>query len=232
MDEIGMAVAGMPSASAGTASDIAAAIAALRARGAGAGDPVRLRFVESLARRALAHEGATRRVLDDKLARALHAAGAALERAPSESVEASRAIEDEPPRRGPLGELVDHIARHAPPVASGVGPTTSEREPGGGSPVARDALPFFRRTWSRLSADQRLAQSLSALPENAGPLNSHHLVHRSLVAMRALSPAYFDQFIAHVDALLWLDQAQDAAIAEPAPARVDGERKPARGRRG
>ena len=74
------------------------------------------------------------------------------------------------------------------------------------APPELKALSYFRSTWSRLSTEQRLAQSAAKLPENAGPLNSQHLVHQSLVLMRDLSPGYLERFIAHVDALMWLDQ--------------------------
>lgn len=106
------------------------------------------------------------------------------------------------PVRGPLGQLVDYIAEHKPALMHQPA-STQPAAPALGDP---QMLQFFRRTWSRLSAEQRLAQSQSTLPENAGPLHSHHLVHRSLTLMRDLSPAYFDHFIAHVDALLWIEQ--------------------------
>jgi hypothetical protein len=126
--------------------------------------------------------------------------------------------------RGPLGQLVDYIAQHKPmpalelPNAAAAKPTpTAAAQPA----ALGDAqmLQFFRRTWSRLSAEQRLAQSQSTLPENAGPLHSHQLVHRSLTLMRELSPAYFEHFIAHVDALLWIEQnpAQRLPAARKAP---------------
>ncbi|MDO9352812.1 MAG: DUF2894 domain-containing protein, partial [Solirubrobacteraceae bacterium] len=67
-----------------------------------------------------------------------------------------------------------------------------------------DTLGYLRSTWSRLSADQRLTQSLAKVPENAGPLNSQHLVHRALTQIRDLSPEYLHHFMAQVDALLWL----------------------------
>jgi hypothetical protein len=71
-------------------------------------------------------------------------------------------------------------------------------------------LEFFKRTWSRLSADQRLAQSRATLPDNAGPLNSQHLVHRSLVLMRDLSPEYLEHFVGYIDALQWVEQSNEA----------------------
>lgn len=173
----------------------AAAIEALRRRGAAQVDPLRLRLIESLARRAAGHEGAARRVLDERLAVLVAACGAALDRAASAGG-ATRPQADAAPR-SPLADLVASLARQAPPP-----PTAPARA----AAIELDALPFFRRTWSRLSAEQRLAQSQAALPDNAGPLNSHHLVHRSLTLMRDLSPGYFDRFVAHADALLSLQQ--------------------------
>jgi hypothetical protein len=97
----------------------------------------------------------------------------------------------------------------APPGAAAVRPSATS---------APQMLQFFRRTWSRLSAEQRLAQSRSAVPENAGPLHSQHLMHQCLTRLRDLSPDYFEQFIAHVDALLWLEQNQTLPTRVPSPA--------------
>ena len=78
----------------------------------------------------------------------------------------------------------------------------------------------FRQAWKRLNAEQRLAQSRAALPQNAGPLNSQHLLHKALQQMRQLSPAYFERFVAQVDGLMWLEQALgEAAPREPASGR-------------
>lgn len=130
---------------------------------------------------------------------------------------------------GLLAALVAYIAHEKPEGTR----MLSMPEPGAvpGREVQPDdpAIQYFRRTWTRLSADQRLAQSQSSLPENAGPLNSQHLVHRSLAQMRELSPEYFDRFIAHVDALLWIERAQEQAARE---ARATGGKKGGAGRRG
>ena len=167
---------------------------------------VRARFAQALARRADAHAGAARRVLDDRLA-ALAAAPPASDGEPSHVAAATS-------RRGALAELVaDAARRKAAPVP---GTSAQPREPEPARAVASDArtVQFFKRTWSRLSADQRLAQSRATLPENAGPLNSHHLVHRSLTLMRELSPEYLERFVGYVDALQWLEQANDATGPE------------------
>jgi hypothetical protein len=176
-----------------------AAIEALRVRGALHLVPVRFRLIESLARRAGSHEGAARRVLDDRLAVLLVACGQALDRADLPGEPTPLPAEAGPAPRSPLADLVVGLARQVPTPPTALAPVAV---------VELDTLPFFRRTWSRLSADQRLAQSQAALPDNAGPLNSHHLVHRSLTLMRDLSPGYFDRFVAHVDALLSLPQGK------------------------
>ena len=173
-------------------------------------DAVRARFAQALARRAAAHAGAgaVRRVLDDRLA--------ALTNEAVPTTEASQSV-PAVPTRGALAELVAHAARQKTvPV---LGPATKPRETNPHKAVtdAAPTLQFFKRTWSRLSADQRLAQSLATLPGNAGPLNSHHLVHRSLTLMRELSPEYLERFVGYIDALQWLEQSNEAAAQELRP---------------
>ena len=86
---------------------------------------------------------------------------------------------------------------------------------------------------ARLSADRRRTQTLAAGPENAGPLNSHQLVHRALVLMRELSPEYLHRFMSHVEALLWLDRANaGSASAGAETPRAEAKRKSARGKAG
>jgi hypothetical protein len=177
-------------------------------------DRVRERFAQALARRASTHTGEARRLLDARLAALLDSVttsrddgqGAAVDRA----------------RRGPLAELVEHVGRQKPaPVLGALTKprgTLADKPSTTPVPEAR-TLQFFKRTWSRLSADQRLAQSRATLPDNAGPLNSHHLVHRSLALMRELSPEYLEHFVAYVDALQWIEQANEVALAAGAAPR-------------
>jgi hypothetical protein len=183
---------------------------ALRERGVDRRDPVRFRLVEALARRAATHAGAARRVLDARVA-ALADALAGSGEAPVRPVAG-------PAPPGPLARLVAQAVQ-ARPAAPPPGPRDAAVD---GRAVGRatdpTTLQFFKRTWSRLSATQRLAQSRAALPENAGPLNSQHLVHRALTLMQALSPEYLERFVAHVDALQWLEQADTAAAQERASA--------------
>jgi hypothetical protein len=179
------------------------AIEALRERGAQQVDPVRFRFIESLAERAAQHEGAARRVLDERLAQLLSAHELKLDQAARAQGDARPPANADAMPRSALADLVADLGGRSASLAPVM---PNAKTAAISTTVELETLPFFRRTWSRLSADQRLAQSLAALPENAGPLNSHHLVHRSLTLMRELSPGYFDRFVAHVDTLLSLQE--------------------------
>ena len=196
------------------------------ARDAQARDPVRLRFAEALARRAAAHAGEARRLIDERVA-AIVQSLSALPDGDAAGRPAAPAA-----GRGALAALVVHAAQHraatpgAAPVASAARPPAPAARALAAPPAvtgaAADAktVQFFKRTWSRLSADQRLAQSRASLPDNAGPLNSQHLVHRSLVLMRELSPEYLEHFVGYIDALQWLEQANEAATQELTAARA------------
>jgi hypothetical protein len=195
-------------------------IEAWRERGDHRFDPVRFRFIEVLAGRAQAHSGEARRILDDKVHKLLAAYGEDLESARCADGDAA-AQPGHAAQRGALAALVDHAARHA----------SSSR--GGGTALDSKTIDYFRSTWSRLSADRRLSQSQALVPENAGPLNSHRLVHRSLTVMRELSPEYLHRFMSYVDTLLWVDQAHGSgASAGTDSPRAAGHRKSARSKSG
>ncbi len=194
--------------------EASAVLAALRARGDDRVDPVRFRFIEALARRADAHGGEARRLLDARIAQLLAAYGEALDKEP-----AALAVQEETtPTPGALAALVEHLALHAPILGEGVAPA--------GTTPELKTLRYFRSTWSKLSADRRLTQSLAKVPDNAGPLNSHHLVHRALILMRELSPEYLNRFMSYVDALLWIDQANASMAAAAASAPRADSAKP------
>lgn len=64
----------------------------------------------------------------------------------------------------------------------------------------------FAHVWSQISADRQVVDALARGPQNAGPLNSHRLVLRSLALMRTLSPHYLQHFLSQMDTLLALEQ--------------------------
>ncbi|MEJ8853387.1 DUF2894 domain-containing protein [Variovorax robiniae] len=211
--------------------DAGATLDVWRKQGAHRLDPVRFRFIEAMAKRTAAHSGEVRRLLDDKLAALLRAYGEDLAKAgpPTPRPKSSNSSQSNEPPRGPLAELVEQLGRLAPSPARGPAAVTGVAPMPTGTDELK-SLSYFRSTWSKLSADRRLTQSLAKVPGNAGPLNSQHLVHQALTLMRDLSPEYLNRFMAYVDTLLWLEQA-DAGSASAAAAespRGEGPRKAGR----
>ena len=184
--------------------EVQAALDALSSGGAAERNPVRFAYLEALARRAAAQPEAVRRGLTDKLnamARELVTPAAPLAEAPEECA------------ASPLSELLDYINRYAyeqPDITSSTtNAVLSYAQP---LPELR-SIACFHETWSRLSTEQQLAETLACAPENAGPLNSQHLVLRSLQLMRDIAPDYLQGFMSYVDTLIWLEHA---APAKPA----------------
>ncbi|MEM5436854.1 DUF2894 domain-containing protein [Paraburkholderia diazotrophica] len=200
-----------------------ATLDAWRAQRADRLDPMRFHFIDAMARRAAAHHGEARRILDERLSALLEAYAADLNR--ENDRHAADAVDDSPAHaRGPLGKLADYIASNQA-WAEG----NAQHRPS--SNPQQDTLDYFRQTWSKLSADKQLRQSLEQVPGNAGPLNSSSLVHRSLSLMRELSPGYLQQFLSYVDALSWMEQMTNgiASPAKDAP-RAASTKKGARSR--
>ncbi|HZX31086.1 MAG TPA: DUF2894 domain-containing protein [Rhodocyclaceae bacterium] len=201
-------------------------VQSLRERGADRLDPIRFRFIEALARRAGDQQGNTRHLLEGRLANAVREYGERFEKAQGRAGESA----PEAGEPSPLAELLTHIARQSSEAAQ---TASAEPLPVEITPVRTElkAVSQFRETWSKLSLDQRLAEALASGPENAGPLNSHLLVLQSLKVMRNMAPDYLNRFIAYVDALVWLEQAQgmNAPAAKGAP-RSEGGKKRAAGR--
>jgi hypothetical protein len=78
----------------------------------------------------------------------------------------------------------------------------------------------FREAWSRIAAEDQVTQAVERGPANAGPLNSHMLVLRTLSLLRDLSPDYLRRFLSQMETLQWLEQAsQTIAPVKPKPAR-------------
>ena len=70
----------------------------------------------------------------------------------------------------------------------------------------------FRKQLSKISVQKQVTQAIAQAPQNAGPINSHMLVLRSLGLMRDISPDYLNRFMAHVDTLLCLDEADKGKV--------------------
>lgn len=198
-----------------SASTVTETIDAWRQRGADRLDPVRFRFLEAMARRAVAHEGEARRLLDERLTHLLAVYEADL----AKTAEAKKKTSPATPAASGLAELLAHVAERTGIAEGSATAGTSDLK----------SLRYFRSTWSRLSADRRLNQSQAKVPENAGPLNSQHLVHRAITLMRDASPDYLNRLMSYIDTLSWIDQANVSAPA-PTAARPEGRSKIARGK--
>lgn len=192
--------------------DLKATLEALRASGIAERDPVRFAYLDALARRAAAQPEAIRRLLNARLNAAAGELAARPAPPPTDSPRESAA--------SPLADLLAYIGRHAhePPRAMSSATASTGRNGPELKSVAR-----FHETWSRLSTEVQLTRTLAQAPENAGPMNSQHLVLRSLQVMRDIAPDYLQGFMSYVDTLIWLEHADPT---KPAAGRSSvGERE-------
>jgi hypothetical protein len=221
-----------------SSSDFNALIASLRAAGADQFDPVRLHYIEVLAKRAIAHQGSAKRMLDAKLAQALAAFKERFDLAQCDAKEtAARIVQQYPHAANDLqrlvvagdfkglrrfiatlktreqcasiGTLVRQLEQNSPENAD------ARREGNAGSRSELNTIRDFRNTWSKLSVEKQVAQALEQAPKNAGPINSHMLVLRTLALMRDISPDYLNRFMSYADALLCLDQCEKKKPGSP-----------------
>ena len=244
-----MPAPGVPVDPAALAADPVAAVACWHAALPMPPHPVDRAAIDALARRAATHQGEAR----TRLLQRLQAWMAAPSRSTAGAApDLSAAPPPPPPAAGlqALSALVDRLGRVGPKAAPTATAETAadpaaRRKPaatarrGGAarqvaasataldpSPAPLKAMAAFSGTWSRLRAEQRLRQALAQVPAQAGPLNSSQLVYRTLRQLHALSPAYLDAFMAHIDTLLALEQATGLAELNPsATARSDLERR-------
>jgi len=224
--------------------DFSGVIASLRMAGADQTDPVRFHYIEALANRAVAHHGSVRRILDGKLAEALEAFGIGFEQAQSAAKDTIAKAKSNYPHaaddlqrlfvagdfggverfidtlkqgdpRASLGDLARYITQHSSDTVDG------NLKESGGAHAELKTIRNFRNTWSKLSVDKQVTQAIEQAPENAGPLNSHMLVVRSLALMRDISPDYLNRFVSYVDTLLCLDRG--VKRSKPMEKTADGE---------
>ncbi|HYD58806.1 MAG TPA: DUF2894 domain-containing protein [Noviherbaspirillum sp.] len=211
--------------------DLNALIASLQATGANRFDPVRWRYIEVLADRAAAHQGSARRMLDARLAQALAAFKGRFDLAQGEAEEiVARSVEQYPQAANDLqrlfaegdfkglqrsiamlraGEQSASLSALVRQLEQHSAEPSNARMNGNASPRAElKTIRNARNTWARLSVDKQVAQALGQAPKNAGPINSHMLVLRSLALMRDISPDYLSRFMSYADTLLCLDQGE------------------------
>ena len=190
-----------------------AALQALRKLGAPQREPLRFHHVSALARRTAALAGPVRQLLDTRLAAALadlqQRLSVADTRTPTTPATPATpdAASNAAPMPGPLASLLRS-------------PSAADRA---GLPPELRAVQRFASTWAQLRVDQQLRRSLTRQPDNAGPLNSQRLMLQTLQQLRGLSPAYLQRFMAHAEALLWLQDSSAVSTTNPGK-RTDAER--------
>jgi hypothetical protein len=214
----------------GNPADWQARLDTLQASGAERHDPVRFAYLVALTRRAATAAEPVRQLLMAKTATL------ADELAAHPTPPCAASPESTAP--SPLADLLTYISQHAHVQSEITQPATASvtvnrdfrpnfQNSSAGNPPAAElkSVAYFRNTWSRLSTEQQLTQTLAQAPANAGPMNSQHLVLRSLEAMRDISPDYLQNFMSYIDALIWLDHADPTRPAASRAGSGDGEKK-------
>ena len=181
----------------------------LRAEGVQHHDPVRFRYLEVLAGRLPAQPPAVRLVLAGRLHAAL-----------ADYAARARAAAPVPPPATPRAKVpsaLEALNRDLAARARADADVEADADAlmlHGPSISDLQSVRRFGEVWAEIAAEQQVAQAITRGPENAGPLNPHRLVLRSLALMQSLSPDYLRHFLSQMDSLLWLEQA----AAKPARA--------------
>lgn len=178
---------------------------ALRASGAARVDAVGWHYIETLAQRMQAQSGPAQRLLLAKLQEALV-------RLETRMSAAAGPVAKQDAEPSPLATLLQDMGSKSAPQGSNKST---------GSELESPRIQAFKKQLSQISVQKQVTQAIAQAPQNAGPINSHMLVLRSLGLMRDISPDYLNRFMTHVDTLLCLDEAGKAKLtpkkASPAP---------------
>ena len=209
------------------AADMNEAMAALRQAGAARWDAVGMRYLEALDRRLNMLQGDVQKIVRQKFNLALTAFSARFAQAQAMAQTEMAIVLAQRPEftkelqrlyaAGHFRRLRQRIAQLQPPAegdslrhlvqtlkASPPGDAAGSSVPA--QPLTRRApLRALRQSLSKLSVDKQVSQALRQAPQNAGPINSHMLMLRSLELMRELSPAYLEHFMTYADTLLGLE---------------------------
>lgn len=183
-------------------------LAALRAKGAPRVDAVGWHYIETLAERIQTQSGPAQQLLLAKLQEALERIEGRMAKAAGSASAAAAATPTTAP--SPMAALLkDMVQRNAPQESGQHSGHPSGQQPSQGALWRAESprIQQFRRQLSKISVQKQVTQAIAQAPQNAGPINSHMLVLRSLGLMRDISPDYLNRFMTHVDTLLRLDEA-------------------------
>ena len=160
-------------------------------------DPVGWHHIQVLAERTRTQTGLVQVLLQAKLNSALGQLQARL---------AAQKKQLTPPARhtpSPLSALLRDMA--APSAERPLSPSGHGR-------MDKPRVALFRQQLGKISVQKQVTQAIAQAPQNAGPINSHMLVLRSLGLMRELSPDYLNRFMGYVDTLFFLDSAETVKV--------------------
>lgn len=156
-------------------------------------DPVGWHYILVLAERTRTQKGPAQALLQAKL----HTAVAQLQLRLAKPQTSSNLPSSQTP--SPLSALLQDMA--APSAQRPLSPSGHGR-------LDNPRVEQFRQQLGKISVQKQVTQAIAQAPQNAGPINSHMLVLRSLGLMRDLSPDYLNRFMSYVDTLLILDAPQ------------------------
>jgi Protein of unknown function (DUF2894) len=169
----------------------------LHAAGAAGFDAVGWHYIEVLSERMRTHTAKAHELLSDKLDKALHEFQVRFEVSQAQPDSMASAV----------SALM--LQDMGPPIPGTVITSTKSGNWRDESPGVKK----FRKQLSKISVQRQVTQAIAQAPQNAGPINSHMLVLRSLGLMREASPDYLNRFINYVDTLLSLEEAGKAAAS-------------------
>lgn len=213
-----------------------ARLQALEQREAGRYDPVRFRFLQAMTRRAQDYDGEAGRVLEARLdslltafeqtltqqEKASESAGNAKAASPASATASEAKVADG--LAALLASIPDRVAdQDAARAETGLAVRADYPELG--------MLDAAQETWLRVNTNRQLRDSEQRVPDNAGPLNSSHLVHRALMLMKSQSPEYLRLFLSYANALAWLEQMSDGSAGAADSTRSGAAKKPARNKK-
>ena len=182
---------------------------ALREAGAARLDAVGWHYIEVLAERTQMQNGSAQALLLDKLDQALDAFEARLN---ASAPQPAASMPVHAPTPSPLKTLLQDMGAPDPMSAlPSARPDTGWRAE---SPRVRQ----FRQQLRKISVHKQVSQAMAMAPQNAGPINSHMLVLRSLGLMRDISGDYLNRFMVHLETLLCLDEDERNRLPTKKPA--------------
>lgn len=185
--------------------------AELQAAGAARLDAVGWHYIEVLSERARSQSGPAQALLNEKLKTSLIQFKQRWDDAP-------KAAKASPPARvaspSALAALLSDMAQHA--AAPSTTPSTLTVKTAAWR-AESPRVQQFKKQLGKISVQKQVKQAIALAPQNAGPINSHMLVLRSLGLMRDASPDYLNRFITYVDTLLCLEEAGKASAQSKKP---------------